>query len=103
MAALHLRHLGIEGPTDVLTFDGSEGGGPIDVDIVVCVDEATRACEGTAVSVEQELLLYTVHGILHCAGFNDTDESASRAMHVEEGRILEAIGQGDLFQRGLEP
>ncbi len=103
MAELHRRHLGLDGPTDVLTFDATVGEGPIDVDIVVCLDEAVRARDGTSVSVEQELLLYAVHGVLHCAGFNDTDEAASRAMHAEEGRVLRAIGQGDLYRMGMEP
>src|SRR5262249_43410694 len=43
MAGLHERHSGVVGTTDVLTFDLRPMGlGPLDVDLVVCVDEAER-------------------------------------------------------------
>ncbi|MDA0802850.1 MAG: rRNA maturation RNase YbeY [Planctomycetota bacterium] len=102
MSELHARHLGIPGPTDVLTFDASLPGAPIEVDIVVCLPEARRACEGTTVSVEHEVLLYAVHGVLHCAGLTDADEASSSAMRAEEARILTAIGLGDVFSTGME-
>ncbi len=51
-------------------------------------------------SVERELLLYAVHGLLHCAGFDDHGTAAFDRMHAEEDRILRAIGIGPIFIAG---
>lgn len=102
MAALHERTLNIPGPTDVLTFDSTpvEPGAGIDVDIAVCQGEALRNLEGRRSCLEQELLLYAVHGLLHCDGFDDVTEAGAAAMHVEEDRILVAIGLGPAYREG---
>jgi len=100
MAKLHGRHLGEFITTDVLTFDQSNPGAgtPIVAEIVVCADEAARRSAEFGHPIERELLLYVVHGLLHCAGFDDHDETQAAAMHAEEDRILQAIGVGATFQ-----
>jgi probable rRNA maturation factor len=97
MTALHHHHLGAERTTDVLTFLASEAGEGIDVDIAICADVARRQAEKRGHPPDHELLLYAVHGVLHCAGFDDREESGARAMHEEEDRILRAIGVGPTF------
>lgn len=99
MAGAHLRACGIEGPTDVLTFPASRPGRPIEVDILVNADEAQRQGSARAHPLERELLLYALHGMLHCAGFDDHDDADYRRMHAEEDRILSAIGVGATFDR----
>ena len=101
MARLHDAHRGEDDTTDVLTFQTSAGGDPIEADIAVSVDEAARRAPRLDHTIEREVLLYTLHGILHCAGFDDRTEKQSRAMHAEEDRILEAIGVGATFARDL--
>ena len=100
MAALHAQHAGVDGTTDVLTFDRGSDATSIDADIAVCVDEATRAAKGRGHGVLEELLLYVIHGALHCVGFDDCSEEASAAMHAEEDRILLEIGVGELYGGG---
>lgn len=102
MAEAHLRYSGIPGTTDVLTFDLAEGEG-LDVDILVCRDEAARQATRRGHGIDRELLLYTIHGILHCLGHDDHDEAAAGRMHAEEDRILEAIGVGRTFASGVTP
>ena len=46
------------------------------------------------------MLLYAVHGLLHCAGFDDHETAAFDRMHAEEDRILRAIGVGPIFAGG---
>ncbi len=101
MSRLHEAHRGKNETTDVLTFQTSAVGDPIEADIAVSVDEAVRRAPQLDHSIEREVLLYTLHGILHCAGFDDRTEEQSRAMHAEEDRILEAIGVGATFERDL--
>ncbi len=98
MATLHERHAGVGGTTDVLTFDmRTDPLDPLDVDIVICADEASRQAAGRGHGVERELLLYIVHGALHCMGHDDHDEDAARTMHEREDEILRAIGVGSVY------
>ncbi len=95
---------GRERITDVLAFETSASGDPIEVDIIVSVDEAARAAARLGHPVERELLLYCLHGVLHCAGFNDKTAPEYKAMHAEEDRILSAIGVGPTFHgTGRDP
>ncbi len=97
MADAHVRHMNVQGTTDVITFDLGSDEGEVDADLLVCVDEARRNAERLGIALERETLLYTVHGILHCAGYDDTDEASHAAMHAREDEVLEAIGVGATF------
>lgn len=97
MSRLHKRHCGIESTTDVLTFPMSESQAPIEADIAVCLDVARCTAGELGHRVEHELLLYALHGVLHCAGFDDHSENDYLMMHAEEDRILRAVGVGAVF------
>lgn len=109
MARAHERFSNVAGTTDVLTFDLRDPApprasrpcpspqAPLDVDILVCVDEARRQAAARAVPLEHELLLYIVHGVLHCLGEDDHDPDAAARMHEREDRILAAIGVGAVY------
>jgi probable rRNA maturation factor len=99
MIDLHQRHSNLASTTDVLTFDlRSEPSQPIDVDMVVCVDEAARQAADLGHDLDRELLLYCVHGLLHCAGHDDHEDAGWRRMHAREDEILAAIGVGPTFE-----
>jgi probable rRNA maturation factor len=101
MSAAHEGFMGVSGTTDVLTFDLTEpGSGVLDVDILACRDEAARQAAERGHSVERELLLYIIHGVLHCLGHDDHDEAAAARMHAEEDRVLRAIGVGATYASG---
>ncbi|HEX8875817.1 MAG TPA: rRNA maturation RNase YbeY [Phycisphaerales bacterium] len=102
MAAQHEEFAGIPGTTDVLTFDmsgepDSRGILLLDIDITVCLDEAARQGAKRHHAPEDELLLYALHGVLHCLGHDDHDDDAYRAMHAAEDEILAAIGASVRF------
>ncbi len=104
MRRQHRKFIGRERTTDVLAFETSTSPDPIEVDIIVSVDEAARAAARLGHPVERELLLYCLHGVLHCAGFNDKTAPEYKAMHAEEDRILSAIGVGPTFHgTGRDP
>ncbi|MEZ6242616.1 MAG: rRNA maturation RNase YbeY [Phycisphaerales bacterium] len=98
MSREHASRLGVEGTTDVLTFDlGGAGGRELDVDLLVCVDEACRQARAFEHEPERELLLYIVHGVLHCLGYDDADDASCAAMHVREDELLEIAGVGATY------
>ena len=101
MTALHAQWKQVSRTTDVVTFDLSESeDDPLVVDIVVCLDEATRQASTRDHAPDDELLLYVIHGLLHCCGHDDADETAAEAMHVEEDRLLQAIGRNRVYASG---
>lgn len=97
MSRRHLDHCGVAGTTDVITFDLGSVGSEVDVDLLVCVDEAGRQAAGRGTGLDRELLLYIVHGLLHCLGHDDHEEGEAAAMHRREDEILSAIGVGPVY------
>ena len=113
MSGAHARYMNDASTTDVLTFDLTEGasapaepggqGEPLDVDILICVDEARRQAARRGHELECELLLYIVHGVLHCVGYDDLSAEGAARMHAEEDRILSVIGIGPTYGRPESP
>ncbi len=100
MSQLHQEHANISDTTDVLTFDNGSTGTSIHADIAICSDVAFSVASDRNHTLNEELLLYVVHGVLHCMGFDDHQEDAHQKMHEEEDRILTAIGVGPVWSSG---
>jgi probable rRNA maturation factor len=91
IAKLHQRFLNEPGPTDVITFQHGE--------IVISAATARRQARAFRTSMELELRLYLVHGLLHLGGFDDkTTAGAAEMKRVQEKlvakvqRTLDASG-----------
>ena len=118
MSQAHEEFAGVTGTTDVLTFDLSDPESappppkpsaadirsdnvrvlyPLDTDIMVCHDEGGRQAARRGYPIEKELLLYVVHGVLHCLGWDDHDEAEAKDMHEAEDAVLVAIGVGPAY------
>jgi probable rRNA maturation factor len=99
MTQLHKQFMGISGPTDVLTFplDLDRRGKPISGEVFVCVPEALRRCRELGTNLQNELLLYALHGMLHLSGFDDRTARHYRRMHRKEDAILRRLGVGAVF------
>jgi probable rRNA maturation factor len=99
MSELHEQFMSIAGPTDVLTFPlETNGSGRVtEGDVVICVTEARRRCREHGVSLEHELLLYALHGMLHLCGYDDRTQRAYAKMHRTEDEILKRLGIGPVF------
>lgn len=96
MAALNERYRGIAGETDVLSFGcddpcAAAGGEPIALgDVVLAPEVAERQASEYGTTVEEELNLLLVHGILHLLGYDhETDEDAE-VMQARERSLLDA-------------
>lgn len=97
MTALHAKHSGIEETTDVLTFDSGSTEQSINAEIAVCSAVAQREVQARGHPLKEELLLYILHGMLHCCGFDDRNDASYEKMHAEEDRILTSIGVGRIW------
>lgn len=102
IAELNERHLGHEGPTDVLAFDLKDEptGGTIDGQIVVSRDTAAREAAARGHDVLDEMRLYVVHGALHLAGRRDKTDADAKEMRQREEAILRSLGIGGVYLRG---
>lgn len=95
---LNFKYLDHDFPTDVLAFDLSgdaAGKKQLEGEIYVSAPTAARQARAFGMTVDEELLLYMVHGILHLSGYDDHTAPGRKKMRAEEQRILNAVlGRG---------
>jgi probable rRNA maturation factor len=80
IAEVHVRFMNIEGPTDVITFDHGE--------IVISAATAARFAREYGQTLEHELALYVIHGLLHLNGYDDQSAGDSDRMKKTQSAIL---------------
>ncbi len=89
IGALNRRYLTHSGPTDVLSFDLSDSTvRGICVQLVVCGDVAAVQARKRGIGVQQELMLYVVHGLLHVMGYDDQSIRGATRMRAREEELL---------------
>lgn len=97
MADLHQRWMDLPGPTDVLSFpmdelrpgrDGEVSDPGVLGDIVLCPEVAAEQAREAGHSTVEELLLLTVHGILHLLGFDHAEPEEEKEMFELQRRLL---------------
>lgn len=97
MSELHEQWMDEPGPTDVLSFPmdelrpGNEGeptpAGLLG-DVVLCPDVAAEQARQAGHSTAEELLLLTVHGILHLLGFDHAEPAEEKEMFRLQRQLL---------------
>ena len=90
MSELHEEWMDLKGPTDVLSFPMDElvphSPDPgIVGDIVLCPQFAQAQAKN---GLESELHLLTIHGVLHCLGYDHAEPAQERAMFDLQESIL---------------
>ncbi len=83
MRALNREYRGQDRATDVLSFPLGETlpDGPYAGDILVCLPVAEKQARRAGHSLERELLLLVIHGLLHLKGFDhETDAGEMLAL-----------------------
>jgi len=76
---LHRRFMQISGRTDVITFEHGE--------LFISAETARRHAKIFGKTLERELRLYIVHGLLHLHGFDDKTSAGAREMKRIQERI----------------
>ncbi|HSL46860.1 MAG TPA: rRNA maturation RNase YbeY [Anaerolineales bacterium] len=97
---LNLNYLGIDAPTDVLSFPASETdpetGARYIGDILISMPRAESQAEAAGHSLEAEVQLLVVHGVLHLLGHDHADMEEKARMWKAQAEILERIGLGQI-------
>ena len=86
----------IDGPTDVLSFAQAEGEEDFDVeseekllgDVVISVETAKRQAEAAGNSMEDEIDMLLVHGILHLLGYDHAEPEEAEKMFSRQAELL---------------
>jgi probable rRNA maturation factor len=90
IAALNIEHLGGSGPTDVLSFPLDDAaaaipGVPVLLgDVVVCPAVAAAQAPTHAGTLDDELALLVVHGVLHVLGHDHAEDADAAVMRARE-------------------
>jgi probable rRNA maturation factor len=97
---LNREYLGIDAPTDVLSFPASETdpetGARYLGDILISVPRAQSQAEAAGHELESEVQLLVVHGVLHLLGHDHVEPQEKSRMWKAQAEILESLGLGDI-------
>lgn len=92
------KHMGKDGPTDVLSFPQIESSDQTSMDlkrfksqfigdVLVSLDQAQAQADQQGISLAREVLFLTLHSILHLLGYDHATKSQIRQMQGLESRV----------------
>lgn len=94
--ALNRQYLGVDAPTDVLAFPGGDTDPDTENqylgDVILSVPRARHQADSAGHSLDAELQLLVVHGVLHLLGYDHASEQQKVAMWAAQAEILAEIG-----------
>ena len=93
---LNRDYLGIDAPTDVLSFPASEMDPETSAlylgDVLISISRARRQARMAGHPLEAELQLLVVHGVLHLLGYDHAEPEDKERMWAVQVQALESIG-----------
>lgn len=107
MMRAHAEFMGIDTPTDIMTFSydgngfGSTVGGSDEPecggDLVICVDRAAENARDAGWMTEHELFFLICHGLLHILGWDDeTDQQRANMLNRQSYLLAAWLAAGSL-------
>ena len=80
--------------TDVISFAYNNASleNNISGEIIISVEMAVKLAQKLKCTIEGEIALYLVHGLLHLLGYNDKLKKDARKMHQREKELLSMYG-----------
>jgi len=93
---MNRKYRGIDKPTDVLSFSLQEGAVKSPKvesikllgDIIISVETAQRQADILNHSMERELTVLLIHGLLHLTGYDHEEDKDYKIMREKESEIL---------------
>ena len=97
---LNREYLGVDAPTDVLSFPASETdpetGAHYIGDILISIPYAAKSAKKAGHPLESEVQLLVVHGVLHLLGHDHAAPKEKTRMWKAQAEILESLGLGNI-------
>jgi rRNA maturation RNase YbeY len=95
---LHCEFMGIDTPTDIMTFPtGESGDEPHGGELVISVDHARTQASAWGLSPEDEIRFLVTHGLLHLLDWRDESDAQRQVMLERQQHLF------DEWQRGTRP
>lgn len=87
---LHLEFMGLDTPTDIMTFPVGEMPGldSMGGDIIVSVDRAAEQGAENGNTLDEELLFLLAHGLLHLTGWDDATTDGRANMLARQSDLI---------------
>ena len=93
---LNRDYLGVDAPTDVLSFPASETapetGARYLGDIIISIPRAEAQAKSAGHPLEAEVQLLVVHGVLHLLGYDHAEAEEKTKMWKVQAEVLERLG-----------
>ncbi len=93
---LNRDYLGVDAPTDVLSFPASETdpetGAPYLGDILISIPRAGTQALAAGHPLESEVQLLVVHGVLHLLGYDHAEPEEKSKMWKAQDETLKLLG-----------
>jgi probable rRNA maturation factor len=103
LRALNRAYLGMDAPTDVLSFGGESpdfvsapDAEPYLGDVVISFPRAQAQAAAAGHPVDAELALLVVHGVLHLLGYDHIRPDDKAAMWEQQAHVLAGLGLADI-------
>ena len=100
LQSLNREYLGVDAPTDVLSFPSDEiepeTGEKYLGDVVISVPRAEQQAKAAGHSLDAEAQLLVVHGTLHLLGHDHANAEDKACMWKAQGEVLERLGLGQI-------
>lgn len=97
---LNLEWMGIDSPTDVLSFPSEETDPETGLaylgDILISLPRAEEQAQAAGHALEAEVQLLVVHGILHLMGHDHAEAEEKQTMWKAQSEILNSLGLGGI-------
>jgi probable rRNA maturation factor len=93
---LNRTYLEIDEPTDVLSFPADytdpDTGSPYLGDVIISYPRAEEQASSAGHSLEHELQLLVVHGVLHLTGYDHMEDEDKQEMWSVQAEVLQQLG-----------
>ena len=93
LLAINRHYLSHDYYTDIITFDLSEKGQPINAEIYISVDRVRENAREFESSLKKELHRVIFHGALHLCGYKDKTAAQEKKMRQMEEKYLGLWGR----------
>ncbi len=104
---LNQQYMGIDAPTDVLSFPAEhtdpDSNSRYLGDVLISLPRAEQQASAGGYPLHEELQLLVVHGLLHLKGYDHIETGQTSQMQIAQDAIMKSLGSQNSPRLGFEP